>query len=252
MKTYNKTIYSFFILIGIAIIFLIFGSKKSYAQECGIAGVEGLPNRCCTVNISEGIKDNGFLDFLPCLSIPIISVRYCVGDLFKSSTTKVQDLLPTQEINQSIACKTGRPSTAINDASCICLAEGQLSGNANAYLCDRYLVRNKKPSQDYKSCLSCFAKEGFWTGLGCFYIGDWKTFIEKNVFGFVLGLAGIFAFFCIIYSAFLMQISSGNPEKVKNAQSMFTSCIAGLILIIFSVIILRIIGIDILRIPGFN
>ena len=50
----------------------------------------------------------------------------------------------------------------------------------------------------------------------------------------------------------MMQTSQGNPEKLKKAQEMLTSCIMGLMLIIFSVLILRLIGVDILKIPGFN
>jgi hypothetical protein len=67
-----------------------------------------------------------------------------------------------------------------------------------------------------------------------------------------IGLAGGVAMLCIMYSAFRMQTSQGNPEAIKKAQETLTSCITGLVLIIFSVLILRIIAQDILRIPGFN
>ena len=92
---------------------------------------------------------------------------------------------------------------------------------------------------------------GVWTGIGCVYT-DTKAFIEKTVFGMGIGLAGVLALLCIIYSAFMMQSSQGNPEKLKKAQEMITSCIMGLMLIIFSVFILRLIGVDILNIPGFT
>jgi len=49
----------------------------------------------------------------------------------------------------------------------------------------------------------------------------------------------------------MMQSSQGNPEKLKKAQEMITSCIMGLMLIIFSVFILKLIGVNILKIPGF-
>jgi len=67
-----------------------------------------------------------------------------------------------------------------------------------------------------------------------------------------IGLAGLIALLCIIYAAFMIQISSGNPERIKKAQELLTSCIMGLMLIIFSVFILRLIGVDILKIPGFT
>jgi len=87
--------------------------------------------------------------------------------------------------------------------------------------------------------------------MGCVYT-DTKDFIEKTVFGLGIGLAGGFALLCIIYAAFMMQSSQGNPEKLKKAQELITSCIMGLMLIIFSVFILRLIGVSILKIPGFG
>ena len=41
-------------------------------------------------------------------------------------------------------------------------------------------------------------------------------------------------------------------EKIKKAQDLLTSCIMGLMLIIFAVFILRLVGVNILRIPGFS
>ena len=79
-----------------------------------------------------------------------------------------------------------------------------------------------------------------------------KRFIEETIFGLGIGLAGMVSLLCIIYAAFTMQSSQGNPEKIKKAQELLTSCIMGLILIIFSVFILRLIGVSILRIPGFS
>ena len=45
--------------------------------------------------------------------------------------------------------------------------------------------------------------------------------------------------------------SQGNPEAVKAAQEMIVSAVTGLLFIIFSYVILQIIGADILGIPGF-
>ncbi len=100
------------------------------------------------------------------------------------------------------------------------------------------------------ACINC-SKRGIWTAIGCV---DFKmeTFFRETLFGFGIGLAGVISLFCIIYSAFMLQTSSGNPERIKKAQEMLTSCIMGLMLIIFSIFILRIIGVDILKIPGLS
>ena len=46
--------------------------------------------------------------------------------------------------------------------------------------------------------------------------------------------------------------SQGNPEAVKAATEQLTSAIIGLLFIILSFVILEIIGVDILKIPGFG
>jgi len=46
--------------------------------------------------------------------------------------------------------------------------------------------------------------------------------------------------------------SSGNPDRLKAGQELMTSAIAGIIMLIFSVFILRVIGVDILKLPGLG
>jgi len=44
--------------------------------------------------------------------------------------------------------------------------------------------------------------------------------------------------------------SYGTPEKIQAAKELLTASFGGLLLIIFSVYILQLIGVSILRIPG--
>ena len=105
---------------------------------------------------------------------------------------------------------------------------------------------------EYSSCFDCVVKDdGVWTVLGCFY-SDFSRTLNERIFGLVVSIAGIIALGCIIYAAFLMQTSAGNPERTGKAQELMTACITGLIVIIFSIFILRVIGVDILRLPGFE
>lgn len=94
-------------------------------------------------------------------------------------------------------------------------------------------------------------RAGVWSGIGCVKT-NLAEFVQETVFGMIIGIAGMAALLCIIYCAFQLQLSQNNPEKIKETQELLTSCITGLILILFSIFILRIIGVDLLRIPGFS
>jgi hypothetical protein len=74
----------------------------------------------------------------------------------------------------------------------------------------------------------------------------------NEILAYAMGIGGVVAFILIIVGAFQIILSAGNPDRVKAGKEMITSALAGLFLIIFSVLILRIIGWDILQIPGFG
>jgi hypothetical protein len=79
---------------------------------------------------------------------------------------------------------------------------------------------------------------------------DPASFIT-SVFTIVLGLAGGIALILIILAGYRYMTSQGNPEAVKAANEQLTAAIVGLLFIIFSFVILRTIGVDILKIPSF-
>lgn len=89
------------------------------------------------------------------------------------------------------------------------------------------------------------------TGLGIPIKTKPADFI-KSIFGILLGLSGGIALLLIIASGYRLMASQGNPEKLQGAREMLTSAIVGLLFIIFSFVILQVIGVDILKIPGFN
>jgi hypothetical protein len=81
------------------------------------------------------------------------------------------------------------------------------------------------------------------TAIGCIPINDTDA---------AIGVGGGIAFLLIVLAGFQIMTSAGNPDRLKAGQELMTSAIAGLILLIFSVFILRIIGVDILGLPGFG
>ncbi|MDP2585531.1 MAG: hypothetical protein Q8P29_01485 [Candidatus Levybacteria bacterium] len=72
------------------------------------------------------------------------------------------------------------------------------------------------------------------------------------IYSVVLGLSGGIALVLIIIAGYKFMASQGNPEAIKSATEGLTSAVIGLLFIIFAFVILQVIGVDILRIPGFE
>lgn len=74
----------------------------------------------------------------------------------------------------------------------------------------------------------------------------------KKIFSILLSISGGIALILIIVSGYHFVASQGNPEKIQGARETLTSAIVGLLFIIFSMVILEVIGVDILHIPGLT
>lgn len=101
------------------------------------------------------------------------------------------------------------------------------------------------------TCQSCFDGGGAWTGIGCLG-GDSPTAFIASFIKIATGIGGGIAFLLILFSGFQTMMSAGNPEKLHAAKELMTAAISGLLLIIFSVFLLKLIGVDILAIPGWS
>lgn len=105
-------------------------------------------------------------------------------------------------------------------------------------------------NQSFKD-LFCSDFKSLDTAIGCIPFEDTNAFV-----GFLLrwaiGIGGGIAFLLILYAGFMIMTSTGNPDRLKAGRELLTSAITGLLLLIFSVFVLRIIGVEILQIPGFG
>jgi len=215
-------------------------SKDANIQKCCLSGNLSLKDKivvpevfCVSDLFSSPVK----------AGCPGNMINGIVGYFFSAWPIKNIEEYYTGIAQKVNPCITGNPSTLdYSNPSCVC----KIAPATTKVLCDKYLANSK----DYRSCVTC-ADKGVWTSIGCVK-NDLNSFIGETVFGTGIGLAGGLSLLCIIYAAFMMQSSEGNPEKLKKAQEMITSCIMGLMLIIFSVFILRLIGVSILKIPGFG
>lgn len=219
--------------------------------SCGIPGDTTGKDRCC--NIPNDVQcHNTILTVVGAIAYATPVGTYVnkgISD-FEAGCEKMKLFVDQQN---DTACIMGNPSTSnFASPSCKCVDPNATTNinTAVAEMCYKYLGSSSQ-ANELKNCLGCSSQNGMWSGMGCLPL-DLNNLITSFVLTTGIGLGGGFALLCIIYAAFMMQSSEGNPEKLKKAQEMMTSCIMGLMLIIFSVFILKIIGINILRIPGFG
>ena len=91
---------------------------------------------------------------------------------------------------------------------------------------------------------------GLGTAIGCIHTNP-VDFI-KDLLKFLVGIGGGLAFLMMLLGAFQMVTSAGNPETLQAGRERFKDAIIGLLFVIFSVLLMQIIGVGILGIPGFG
>lgn len=234
----------------VLVILISFLQHKSFAQDvipdipqpgitCGNPNTTGDTQRCC----KSPITTPGVVN----LENPLLDAAYTVmRPLIEKNTNAIIQRQKTVSVN---ACIEGLPSTPgdVNNDSCICLLDRpQEPISAFDSSCG-----NIKSKTEQDQCRLCSNRDGgVWTALGCFN-GNLSDFIMNNIMRTGIGVSGGISLLCIMFAAFQMQTSGGNAEKIKKAQELLTNCITGLMVILFSILILKIIGVDILRLPGF-
>lgn len=105
--------------------------------------------------------------------------------------------------------------------------------------------------KNIEMCNTCFHNDGIWTAVGCIpfnsSVGMIRVFITIG-----LGIAGGVVVLMVLAGSFLLSTSQGDLKRVDEAKGLIGSAVIGLVFIIFSVTILRFIGVDILQIPGLG
>ena len=113
-----------------------------------------------------------------------------------------------------------------------------------------FCVGGDKPA-NWDQCSACLQSEGYsWTVLGC--IPSSPGGFTQTILKTAVTMIGGVAFLALLYGGFLLLTSSGDVRKINKGKTIVASAIVGLLMILFSVFILRTIGYEILRIPGFG
>lgn len=93
---------------------------------------------------------------------------------------------------------------------------------------------------------------GINTAIGCINVLGGQDQFLGSLLRWSVGIGGGIAFLLIVYAGFMIMSATGSPDRLKAGQELLTSAISGLILLIFSVFILKFIGVDILGLGAFG
>lgn len=90
---------------------------------------------------------------------------------------------------------------------------------------------------------------GILTAIGCIHTNP--ASFTQDLVKFAVGISGGLAFLMMLLGASQMLTSNGNPDALKAGQDRLISATIGLLIVIFAVLLMQIIGVDILKLPGF-
>lgn len=121
----------------------------------------------------------------------------------------------------------------------IILAISVFLSTQSVYAADLFCGEGNK---GIKTAIGCITADGIGGGQG----------IVSKIFKLGTGIAGGIAFLLILFGGFQIMTSTGNPEKLNEGKELIASAVTGLLMILFSIFLLKFIGVDLLCIPGFG
>ena len=133
---------------------------------------------------------------------------------------------------------------------CVCLSQEEIDGRNEAEKQRSAIEKKDKVDPFCAGFGPTSAKPMISTGLGCISVNfiDFVAWIFEKGSGIVGGIA-----FILLIGAFIqLATSEGDVKKIQGAKELITSTVTGLLLAIFSIFIIRLLMITILRLPGLK
>ncbi len=182
-------------------------------------------------------SSSAFAQSAPLTPTPTLKPDQCDPNIKSTCPDKTQCQLRTDNVSFYYECAPIPSAPKDTDAPVVC-SKGLGKEDAN---------ETRTVTDDPKKIKRCLEVD---TAIGP--ISTEPQGFVRSIFTLVLGLSGGIALILIIIAGYKMMSSGGNPEATKAATEQLTSAVIGLLFIIFSFVILQIIGVDILKIPGFS
>jgi len=139
------------------------------------------------------------------------------------------------------ACPQGCP----DETTCQVIQHGDPNDPAD-WTCQEGLSSNVSATKPKL----CDNDKGISTAIGCIPT-DTAPFVNY-ILARAVSIGGGIAFLIMLFGAFTLITSAGNPENVQKGKDIITSALTGLLFIIFAIFLLKFIGVDILQLPEFE
>ena len=88
------------------------------------------------------------------------------------------------------------------------------------------------------------------TGIGC--VPTDAPGLAAFLVKLIVGIAGGVTLLLLIAGGAQYIASSGDPDSIDEAKEKITAAVSGILLIILSLVVLKVLGVDILGLPGFE
>jgi hypothetical protein len=85
------------------------------------------------------------------------------------------------------------------------------------------------------------------TALGCINIQSFER-LAAQILQLSTGIVGGMGLISIAFGALQIIFSAGDPKRIQSGKNLISSSIGGILFLIFSTVMLRVIGINILRV----
>jgi hypothetical protein len=152
----------------------------------------------------------------------------------------------------SMDCPTNTVGDYVYKTTCCVPPGGCTTNNTTGSTTNTSTTATSTSTPTPQPAALCGNNTGVQTAIGCIPVLSGTNNFLAFVLRWAVGIGGGIAFLLMIYSGFMIMTAAGNPERLKAGQELLTSAISGLILLIFSVFILKFIGIDILGLCHFG
>jgi len=89
------------------------------------------------------------------------------------------------------------------------------------------------------------------TALGCINVSSFEE-LTGFFLNWAFGIAGGIALILIFYGGFQIMTAGPDPKKAQAGKETVTAAIGGLLFLLFSIFLLRLIGVQIFNLPSFG